>query len=91
MADYDVSSAIGKEYVSKQYLSTTVADKTAPAYASENIQMRIFVPKGTPSVYLDDEDWENELLLGRGRRMRLIGAVLDTERNSWLVNVLVVS
>jgi hypothetical protein len=58
------------------YVSTTARKQTAKRFTGDHgqapVQMRILVPRGTPAVEASRMDLEAEVLLGRGRELKVV-------------------
>lgn len=73
-AGVNLAGAVWRELA---YVSTSTAEGPARGFAlfasgGESAVMRILVPKGTGAVELSNGDYESELLLQRGLRMRVV-------------------
>ena len=86
--DWDLESVIGKTFTSRAYTSTTLGDKV-PGSFTGNVEMRIVVPKGTPAIKMTN-DFEQELLIGRGQTFKVTGARWDPEKNKFVFNLIAV-
>lgn len=67
----------GAEWTERAYVSTSTAEGQGRLFAllggdGEAVVMRILVPAGTGAVELSNGDYESELLLRRGLRMRVV-------------------
>lgn len=85
----ELQKHIGETITNKSYLSTSVNEKGAAMWHDTPVELRIKVPKDKKGIYLNagridnykytkDND-ENELLLNRGAKFKIIKA--ETKRN----------
>jgi hypothetical protein len=69
-------SLVGAEWTEDAYLSTTadaaIADRFTQATLRHGAAMRILAPKGTKGIMLSDREYESEILLERGLRLRVV-------------------
>lgn len=54
------------------YVSTSSSRETSEAYIDGGVLMRLLVPKGAPAIQMSDEQFESELMLGRGFTFRVV-------------------
>lgn len=92
----DLSKLVGKTYTDNQYKSVSI-DKNA-AFSSKDVQITIRVSAGTKAVHMaGDKDYndalsyhkaEQELLLGRGTKYKIVSA--KRVNGKWKIEVVTI-
>jgi hypothetical protein len=87
----------GEVFEDPGFLSTSVDPNPTRQFSSSTVQLRLTVPKGTPSYYVPNLGHRNademELLLGRGRKIQVIdkergdGEILRSDQ--WYVDAII--
>lgn len=62
----------GMEWAERSYVSTSSSRQMASRFARRGVVMRVHVPRGVRGVELSGPQYESELMLERGLRMRVV-------------------